>query len=153
MLISWQDAQVYCRHSRHLRTGLVSFGRRLSGLVAPTHWKPVRDEDPDRAEVRDVIASWLSHSDLQGPLTAGELKVKAEQVTDTLGNRVDRSDLLEALLKVAAVRGRIDTRRLGKWLSRHKGRVIDGVKIVGREDKKAKQQRWELVVGGSTDGG
>ena len=34
--------------------------------------------------------------------------------------------------------------RLGKWLGRHKGRVVNGIKLHGKPDTDSKQMQWWL---------
>lgn len=55
-------------------------------------------------------------------------------------------ELKEALTSVAADRrGMICTRRLGHWLSRHKGRICMGLRLENHADKHGHAARWWLV--------
>jgi putative DNA primase/helicase len=54
--------------------------------------------------------------------------------------------LKEALQNVAGDRaGIIDRRELGKWLSRHKGRIARGVRLEGEADGHGHAARWWLI--------
>jgi putative DNA primase/helicase len=54
--------------------------------------------------------------------------------------------LKEALQNVAGDRaGNIDRRELGKWLSRHKGRIAKGVRLEGEADEHGHAARWWLI--------
>lgn len=46
------------------------------------------------------------------------------------GDGYKNADFREALLSVAGAGGAISGRRLGKWLGRNKGRIIDGQRFV-----------------------
>lgn len=65
-------------------------------------------------------------------------------------NRAPRREFLlprlrEALLVVAGEGGNINSKRLGKWLGREKGRIVKGVRIVmGLRDR---HWKIELVDG------
>jgi hypothetical protein len=54
------------------------------------------------------------------------------------------------LVTVAGQRGSIDARELGKWLSRHKGRIAKGVRLEGRADGHGHPARWWLINCGSS---
>jgi hypothetical protein len=76
---------------------------------------------------------------------------------DSIGERVvttnevcgiARDDLLLALLEIAGSRrdpDKVDPRRLGKWLTKYKGRVSSGLRIVRGEDEHRKTALWRVV--------
>ena len=102
-----------------------------------------RSEDPGIVNLRAVVAAWLAAVGTDKRLTAGDLREAAlsSSISDATGN------LNRALLAVAAPPGRseVDTRRLGNWLGRHRGRIIDGIKIHSEQDKHSKQMVWWLA--------
>ena len=102
-----------------------------------------RSEDPGIINLRAVVAAWLAAVGTDKRLTAGDLREAAlsSSISDGTGN------LNRALLAVAAPPGRseVDTRRLGNWLGRHRGRIIDGIKIHSEQDKHSKQMVWWLA--------
>jgi len=67
--------------------------------------------------------------------------IKASKGTDDPAVAFQR-----ALLAIARARDDdgIDPPKLGRWLARNKGRVVDGNKIVGELDKHSKQSLWAL---------
>jgi putative DNA primase/helicase len=102
-----------------------------------------RADDSSRANLRAVVAAWLSVIGLDKPMTAGDLK-------DWAVSGAKDPDMLLSKALIAVARGRtrneeIDQLRLGKWLGSNKGRVIDGYKIVGEYDKHSKQTLWSLI--------
>jgi hypothetical protein len=54
------------------------------------------------------------------------------------------------LLERCGVRGNIDARALGKWLSRIKGQVHAGHKLVIAKKSASHGNRWALVAAGGT---
>jgi hypothetical protein len=84
------------------------------------------------------VVAWRAVIGTNNPVSAGQLKQKA---FDSGGD-----DLLKAISAVACAAGRteIDALRLGKWLGRHKGRVVNGIKLHGKPDTDSKQMQWWL---------
>lgn len=132
--------------SRIVRSALVWLGRAdpLATMEA------ARADDPSITQLREVLHAWdgaLNNDkagDAPAELTAGKVKDKAE-LHD--GHGFVHPELRRALTDVAEDRrrGGIDTKALGKWLGRHKGRVVDGLKLRDGEDTHAKQKVWSVV--------
>lgn len=102
-----------------------------------------RASDPIVTSLHAVLASWYAAVG-SSPRTTGAIKDAAFE-RDPLNNIINGA-LQEALLEVADdKRGGIDTRRLGKFLGRYAGRVVDGMKLVGGDDAHAKQKTWKVV--------
>jgi putative DNA primase/helicase len=124
--------------SRLVRSPLVWLGR--ADPVATM--EAARADDPSRANLRAVAAAWNAAVGPNKPLTAGELR-------DAAGNSADPDVALrKALLAVAPAvprRDEIDAAKLGLYLRRNRGRVIDGLKISGEQDKHLKQLKWWLA--------
>ena len=112
-----------------------------------------RAEDPEIAALRDVVAAWKAAIGMKMPRSAGELVAEAEtQEWKTEGEYHDKAkpeykhpELRAAFLMVANDGRNISSVRLGKWLGRRKGRLIDGVKIVAQSDTHAKTMKWALT--------
>jgi len=125
--------------SRIVRSALVWLGR-----ADPVEtMEAARNDDPTTSSLRAVLAAW--HGAIgSAERTIGKiLQAAAEQM---MGNRV-YADLHQALLDVAPARpDEINGKSLGLWLARHRGRVVDGLKIVDGYDKSAKQKTWAVVT-------
>jgi putative DNA primase/helicase len=95
-----------------------------------------RAEDPQREALAAILARW-------GALL-GSARVSVKDVIDRAtdfersqsSSDLNRKSFLhpefrEALLTVAGNSGKINGRRLGKWLSANKGKIVNGLRIVG----------------------
>ncbi|MGC8960204.1 MAG: bifunctional DNA primase/polymerase [Chloroflexia bacterium] len=93
----------------------------------------IREDDPERAELRAVVEAWAEAIGTGEPVTVADLIARAES----------KMQLNEALMAVAGVRGGIDARRLGYWLRRQRGRMIGAwcIEAVGTTHGIA---RWKL---------
>jgi len=116
-----------------------------------------RDEDPDLAELRNVIVGWEEAIGTNIELGPGEIVAIAEkqeyEVSDDPYQRSSAKGYLhpefrQALLEVAHDPKAIDPRRLAHWLIRRKGRIVDGFRVVGRLDGHTKRWRWKLQRAG-----
>jgi putative DNA primase/helicase len=100
-----------------------------------------RGDDPDLSNLRSVVAAWQAAIGTKTALSAGELKDEATKPSSDMS-------LAKAFLPVASAPGRsyeIDAVRLGRWLGRNRGRIVDGFKIFGEKDPHSKQMRWGLL--------
>lgn len=78
-------------------------------------------EDPDRETLGALLAEWSARY-------SKPIKVK-QVVADA--DRHENADLLEVLREIAGERdGSINNTRLGRWIKRHAGRVVDGRRFV-----------------------
>jgi hypothetical protein len=94
----------------------------------------VRMQDPDRQTLEAVITQWKQHLD-SSSYTTRALVDYASEGSPSPGNPhgivYAHSDFRAALLAAGADRsGRLSTNRLGRWLSRNKGKIADGHRIV-----------------------
>lgn len=126
--------------SRTVRSALVWLGRDdpLKTMEA------ARAEDPELSRLTHVLHAW--HAAVgEAPRLAGSMKEMAEQ-RDNCGNSFAYDDLHLALLEVAeGKRGGIDTKKLGSYCARNRGRIVDGLKLASIEDTHNKQQAWKVV--------
>jgi hypothetical protein len=125
--------------SRLVRSALVWLGRADPVKTM----EAARAEDPELDALRRVIAAWRDVIGVGRALTAGQLKELAER--SDFNTSPINPDLNEALLFVAYGADGINTRKLGMWLGRHRDRVVDGCKLVAREDGHSKQMAWCLT--------
>jgi hypothetical protein len=121
--------------SRLVRSPLVWLGRADPVDTMET----ARADDPVRTNLRAVVTAWKMAIG-ENAVTAGELRDRACSGSDA------SLELNKALAAIAAPPGRseIDTKRLGKWLGRNKGRIVDGLKIFGDKDQHSKQVKWRV---------
>ncbi|MEI5685453.1 hypothetical protein [Sphingomonas kyungheensis] len=125
--------------SRFVRSPLVWLGR-----ADPVEtMDKARAEDPVIATLSGVLTAW--HGAVgSSPRTTGEIKEAAE-LRDTYNGNIN-GILREALAEVADdKRGGIDAKRLGRFLSRYQGRIVEGLKVLAGEDAHAKQKNWRVV--------
>ncbi len=77
-------------------------------------------QDPDRETLGRLLHAWRKAFG-----NAATMIREAVNQTNTFGN----DDLLEVLREVSEERGEINRRRLGKWIARHQGRIVDGLRF------------------------
>ena len=80
----------------------------------------IRASDPVLDQLRQVFSAWRSVIGLE--------RVTVKDVIERVTAQPD-SDLREALLTVAGSGGVVNSRMLGKWLARHKNRIVDGLSL------------------------
>ena len=96
-------------------------------------------DDPDRETLSRLLESWFS---VFGKTTA---KVR-DAVRHATENYDANVELREVLHDIAGERGEINRRKLGWWIKRHAGRIVDGKKIVrGSGDGSSTYWRIEVV--------
>jgi hypothetical protein len=95
-----------------------------------------RADDPKLSALRAIVAAWGILVDPHTPRSAGDLRKEASD------------EFYEALCAVAAVKAHkdIDTHKLGLWLGRNRGRIVDGEKILGEPNDHTKQMMWWLAL-------
>ena len=96
----------------------------------------LREEDPEALALRSLVAHWHDHLILGAPYTAAQVIALASE-TDQFSGLL-RPDFLEMLLRQAGEVGSgrvVSAKRLGRWLSRIKGKVADGYRIEVQPDK------------------
>ena len=95
-----------------------------------------RAEDPELASIRELFSLWPDYLDLDRPYTTSrivEVACEAPAPDD-----FNRQPLKALLLQVAGDRGGgVSTNRLGWWLRRISGRVVDGHRLTLSHPNKA----------------
>lgn len=124
--------------------------RPLAWLGLPDPLKAsesLREEDPDFEAMRLLLGAWR---DMFGdePMTAAEIVAvgMGEGGFDTF-TKEQRGTLKDALQLVCVEK--VNARRLGYWLRRHKDRIVDGMQVrQAGADGHAKVARWVVSVCG-----
>ena len=113
-----------------------------------------REEDPELAAIRELFAMLRKRARDSETWTASELI----NVACSRPNGLDFKfpELRDLLLRVAGEGGAVSSKRLGKWLSRISGRVLDGFRLEMKRDS-SHGNRFSLrpvpTGGAYTDGG
>ena len=94
--------------------------------------------DPDREELGRLLTAWRK---VFGKAAAHV----ADAVEKTqLGAYGGSTELFEVCMELAEERGQINRRRLGKWIARHAGRIVGGLRFE-KGTSKSYSQKWQVV--------
>lgn len=94
-------------------------------------------QDPDRETLGRLLAAWHRvHGNR--PAMIREAVSAAET-----GFADEAKNLRECLLEIAEERGEINRRRAGRWIARHQGRIVDGLRFV-RASGTTSAERWAV---------
>ena len=93
-------------------------------------------EDPDRETLDRLLTAWQS---VFGK-TAAMVRDAVKQASASHDEHVD---LREVLHDIADERGEINRRRLGWWIRRHAGRIVDGRRFV-RASGNRSAEAWQV---------
>ena len=105
----------------------------------------VRGSDPERMRLRAVLVAWEAAFGDERMTAANVIAVMQEGLA---GKQDDNTliDLRDALLAVAGERGgAVGQRRLGNWLSRQKGRILDGMQLIEGGYARSGVVRWHVA--------
>ncbi|MGI4941908.1 MAG: hypothetical protein ACRYHQ_15340 [Janthinobacterium lividum] len=86
-----------------------------------------RDDDPELAELREVMAVWRATIGVGEGFTVKDLADRAEERARTvMGEPTEHAnpDWRDCLLRLAGERGVVNTKRLGRWLMGREGRIV-----------------------------
>ena len=132
-----------------------------SPLVWLGHDDPVvsmetaREEDPELSAIRELFEHWREHLHLSSGYTTNAItKTACEKGPgssfDYNTQEFRAPEFRDLLLRQAGDGGAVNSRRLGKWLSRIKGRVVGGHRIEMRADS-SNGNRFSLCRVAGTD--
>ena len=94
----------------------------------------IMEDDPEAVQLRKLLTAW-DKSLGRTPLTAKELA--------TIGDK-EEHPLAEIIREIGGEGQTINTRRLGKWLGRHAGRIVNGLKLIQHGEISGVNQ-WKVV--------
>lgn len=139
--------------TRHVCAPIGSYGEWSEAVRAPLVWlgeaDPVesmnaaRDEDPELMAIRELFAHWQKRMSLHEGYTSNKvIGVACEQPFG--GSGFLYPEFRDLLLRMAGDGGAVSSRRLGKWLARINGRVVNGHRLVMKVDP-SNGNRFALV--------
>jgi len=95
-------------------------------------------EDPDRETLGRLLKAWQSAF---GKTPA----MVRDAVQQSAVSPKERQELGEVLREIAEERGEINRRKLGWWIKRHAGRIVDGRRFV-RSSGSRSAEAWQVDV-------
>lgn len=96
-------------------------------------------EDPDRETLARLLDSWFCVFGKKDAMVRDVVKQALNAYQD------ENRELLEVLRDIADERGEINRRKLGWWIRRHSGRIVNGRRIV-RAAGNGSAERWRIDV-------
>ncbi len=91
-------------------------------------------EDPDRETLGRLLNAWQE--------AFGKMPTMVRDAVNRI-NRIHDDELQEILHDIAGERGEINRRRLGWWIRRHAGRIVNGLRFV-RCSGNSSAERWRV---------
>lgn len=93
-------------------------------------------EDPDRETLARLLTAWQASFGK----TAAMVRDAVKRASSFQG---DHAELREVLHDIADERGEINRRKLGWWIKRHAGRIVDGMRFV-RASGNRSAEAWQV---------
>ncbi|MGI4976796.1 MAG: bifunctional DNA primase/polymerase [Janthinobacterium lividum] len=114
-----------------------------------TSMEAARQDDPELTEMREVLTLWQQHVGTDGRTVRDIAEEASRRAPSQMGEPTDFAapELRDALLRIAGDRGTISTRRLGKWLLDHEGRIVGKLRIMRSGSAQGGVHRWAVRVG------
>lgn len=97
------------------------------------------NDDPDTETLGRILVIWYS-----------KYKDQPTPIRDALGfDYGDRNqELRELLREVGEFKGQVSSRRIGRWIARKEGRLVNGMRFERDANKTGGSERWRVVVMG-----
>ena len=93
-------------------------------------------EDPDREQLGRLLTVWQA-------VFGKTPTMMREAVSKSLCSGSENNELKEILHDIADERGEINRHRLGRWIKRHEGQIVDGLRFV-RCSGNTSAERWRV---------
>lgn len=122
--------------SRVVRSALVWLGCE----DPVTTMEQARADDPDTTSLRALLVAWRNVF-ADGFVTTGKA---IERGKSNYMGELSEPDLYHALQDVAESKGALNAKRLAKFLSAKRGRILDGLRFVDVTDEHLKQKVWRV---------
>ena len=94
--------------------------------------------DPDREELGRLLTAWRK---VFGAAAAHVADAVEKTQPGVYGSS---TELRDVCMELAEERGQINRRRLGKWIARHAGRIVGGLRFE-KSTSKSYSQKWQVV--------
>jgi putative DNA primase/helicase len=116
------------------------------GMVDPVDtMELVRESDTKLEELTTVLTHWEEVIRSERMSVAQVIKTANKRETSNfVGSEYKNEGFRDALLTVAGAGGDISPKRLGKWLSANKERIVDG-RLISRNAVFSKVAHWKLI--------
>jgi len=124
---------------------LASFGQWSNWVRQPLLWLGMADpaecvfaqlaQDPDRETLGRLLHAWKT--------TFGNMPTMIREAVDKAVSGFGTEELREVLREIADERGEINRRRLGKWIARKQGVIVDGWRFE-RASGTTSAERWHV---------
>nr|WP_321984032.1 hypothetical protein [uncultured Lichenicoccus sp.] len=101
----------------------------------------VRTDDPWLTELREMVGLWVATFGVGTKLTARDAVDRCE---DWSGGKYVHAEMRDALLRLAGVRGQVDTKRLAWWLRSHEKRLIGTQRFRNMGDNGRGVAQWAV---------
>ncbi|MEW6290679.1 MAG: hypothetical protein ACOY4W_00790 [Thermodesulfobacteriota bacterium] len=96
-------------------------------------------EDPDRETLGRLLRAWQA---VFGRMPA----MVRDAVKQAAASRDEHVELREVLRDIAEERGEINRRRLGRWIKRHAGHIVDDLRFVRASGNRSAEAWWVEVM-------
>lgn len=132
-------------------TGFGGYDEWSAQVREPLLWLGVADPvaniaqqltgDPDREDLGRLLSAWRKVFGARAVHIADAVKQFHPGGSSVYGNS---AELLEVCMELAQERGQINTQRLGKWIARHEGQIVGGLRFE-KSLSKSYSQKWQVV--------
>jgi hypothetical protein len=126
---------------------LSSYGEWTKYVRQPLLWLGLTDpaeriftqltEDPDREQLGRLLLAWQrvfmdSHTSIREVIDkSGSMALGADELREVIG-------------EIALERGDLNRKRLGRWIARHQGQIVDGLRF-DRGPSASGVERWRVI--------
>jgi len=104
----------------------------------------LREEDPQLQELSTVLHQWHTRF-TDRPMTIAKVVEIANKPRQNNYNELQNPELHEALVVVAGISSKNDTKRLGKYLSFNKGRIIGEYQLILHHAVSEGSRQWIVL--------
>ena len=107
-----------------------------------------REDDPELSELREILTLWVEAFKDETITLRRVVERIEEHLPSKMGEPTDVAypDLRDALFRLAGERGVINTKRLGKWLSSHAGRLVGQRRFKHAGNARGGVAQWRVEI-------